>query len=156
MKILTTHTVTTLVALGLLVGCSSETNDQNPAIPEAAAPAAPVAGAGGMQRDPATATATTASATGTVQAVDASAGTVTIDHGPVEALQWPAMTMRFQAPDIDLGAIEEGDQVSFEFTSTGMDGTITSITKQERPQSAHAKHMRTGSRPIPRHSPFSA
>ena len=128
MKILTTHTVTTLVALGLLVGCSSETNDQNPATPEAAAPATGADGMDGMQRDPAT--TTTASATGTVQSVDASAGTVTIDHGPVDALRWPAMTMTFQAPDVELGAIEKGDQVSFEFTSTGMDGTITSITEQ--------------------------
>lgn len=128
MKILTTLTMTTLGVLGLLVGCSSDTNDQNPAIPEAAAPATPTAGGDGMQREPAT--ATTASATGTVQAVDASAGTVTIDHGPIDALQWPAMTMTFHAPDVDLGAIEKGDQVSFEFTSTGMDGTITSITEQ--------------------------
>ena len=128
MKILFTHTMTTLVALGLLVGCSSETNDQNQATPEAAAPAAGAEGMDGMQRD--SATATTASATGTVQSVDASAGTVTIDHGPVEALQWPAMTMTFRAPDVDLAAIEKGDQVSFEFTSTGMDGTITSITEQ--------------------------
>ena len=128
MKILTTYTMATLVALGLLVGCSSETNDQNPTTPEAAAPAAPAAGADGMdgmQRDSAT-----ASATGTVQSVDASAGTVTIDHGPVDALRWPAMTMTFQAPDVELGAIEKGDQVSFEFTSTGMDGTINSITEQ--------------------------
>ena len=128
MKILTTYTMTTLVTLGLLVGCSSETNDQNPASPEAAVPATGADGMDGMQRDPAT--TTTASATGTVQSVDASAGTVTIDHGPVDALRWPAMTMTFQAPDVELGAIEKGDQVSFEFTSTGMDGTITSITEQ--------------------------
>ena len=128
MKILTTYTMSTLVALGLLVGCSSETNDQNPATPEAAAPATGADDMDDMQRDPAT--TTTASATGTVQSVDASAGTVTIDHGPVDALRWPAMTMTFQAPDVELGAIEKGDQVSFEFTSTGMDGTITSITEQ--------------------------
>ena len=128
MKTLFTHTMITLVALGLLVGCSSETNDQNPASPEAAVPATGADGMDGMQRDPAT--TTTASATGTVQSVDASAGTVTIDHGPVDALRWPAMTMTFQAPDVELGAIEKGDQVSFEFTSTGMDGTITSITEQ--------------------------
>ena len=128
MKTLFTHTMITLVALGLLVGCSSETNDQNQATPEAAAPAAGAYGMDDIQRDPAT--STTASATGTVQSVDASAGTVTIDHGPVEALQWPAMTMTFQAPNVDLTAIEKGDQVSFEFTSTGMDGTITSITEQ--------------------------
>src|SRR3546814_1881067 len=77
-----------------------------------------------MQRDPAT--SPTASATGTVHSVDASAGTVTIDHGPVDALRWPAMTMTFQAPDVELGAIEKGDQVSFEFTSTGRSEEHTS------------------------------
>jgi len=38
--------------------------------------------------------------------------------------------MTFKAPDVDLSAIKQGDQVSFEFTSVGMDGTITSITRQ--------------------------
>ncbi|MEG3191042.1 MULTISPECIES: copper-binding protein [Novilysobacter] len=131
MKTLTTYTMTALLALGLLAGCSPEADEQNLAAPDAAAPAAPAPGADGMQgmqRD--NAGTTSASTTGTVQAVDASAGTITIDHGPVDALQWPAMTMTFQAPGIDLGSIEPGDEVSFEFTSTGMDGTITSISSQ--------------------------
>lgn len=78
--------------------------------------------------DSAMAPATRASATGTVQSVDAAAQTVTIAHGPVAALQWPEMTMTFKAPKVDLAAIKPGDEVSFEFTSTGMDGTITAIS----------------------------
>ncbi|HEY5613575.1 MAG TPA: copper-binding protein, partial [Lysobacter sp.] len=62
--------------------------------------------------------------------VDAAAKTVTIAHEAVESLKWPAMTMTFQAPDIDLSTIKAGDKVSFEVTAVGMDGTITSITRQ--------------------------
>lgn len=38
-----------------------------------------------------------ASAEGNVMAVDDEAGTITIDHGPVPAVDWPAMTMAFDA-----------------------------------------------------------
>lgn len=109
--------------LALLAGCSEPTNQTTVAEPEAAAPTA--------QPTPATTSAaTSASATGVVTAVDPSARTVTIEHGPVAALQWPAMTMTFQAPDADLAAIKAGDRVSFEFTSSGMDGTITALTQE--------------------------
>lgn len=129
-----------IVALGLMAGCSSPTD-------ESVAPAPATADAQESMTSPETATpqavspsedmpsanastADTASATGVVEAVDPIARTLTIAHGPVAALEWPAMTMTFQAPDVDLGSIEQGDQVSFEFTSTGMDGTITSMTRQ--------------------------
>src|SRR3970040_165523 len=58
--------------------------------------------------------AATASGSGEVAALDPAAGTVTINHGPIEALEWPAMTMTFAAPDVDLGAIKQGDTVRFE------------------------------------------
>ncbi|MDX1554928.1 MAG: copper-binding protein [Xanthomonadales bacterium] len=114
-------TVTALLSLGLLAGCSSPTDEQaaGTRTAELAAPASPAAGP-----------ATSASTTGTVNAVDRAARTITIAHQPVPELQWPAMTMTFQAPDADMDAIKPGDQVSFEFTSTGMDGTITSLTRQ--------------------------
>lgn len=109
--------------LTLLAGCSEPDNQAPVTEPEAAAPTA--------QATPATAAAmTSASATGVVTAVDPSAKTVTIEHGPVAALQWPAMTMTFQAPDADLAAIKSGDRVSFEFKSSGMDGTITALSRQ--------------------------
>ena len=40
-----------------------------------------------------------ASAQGTVTAIDAEAGTITVDHGPVPAIEWPAMTMPFASKD---------------------------------------------------------
>lgn len=39
----------------------------------------------------------TASAEGTVRKIDDDAGTITIDHGPVPQVEWPAMTMGFTA-----------------------------------------------------------
>ena len=38
----------------------------------------------------------TASAEGTVTAIDGEAGTITVEHGPVAAIDWPAMTMAFE------------------------------------------------------------
>ena len=38
-------------------------------------------------------------AVGTVKSVDAAAGTVTLAHGPVKSLNWPAMTMGFTVKD---------------------------------------------------------
>ena len=71
-----------------------------------------------------------ASAEGTVTAIDADAGTITLDHGAVPAIEWPAMTMAFEADEQLRQDVAVGDTVSFEFT-TGEDGnTITSITKK--------------------------
>ena len=84
------------------------------------------------QSKPATAdmaqSAKTASATGTVEAVDAAAGKITIAHGPVDALQWPAMTMGFKATPEQVASVQVGQKVQFEFESQGMDATITQIT----------------------------
>lgn len=70
----------------------------------------------------------TASAMGTVDAVDAMAGKISIAHGPVDALGWPAMTMSFKATPEQIGSVQAGQKVEFEFESQGMDGTITRIT----------------------------
>jgi len=114
-----------LLTFVFLAGCTSPSDDANapasitPATPSAAVPTAE-----------APAKMTKASANGVVEAVDTAARTITIAHGPIDALQWPAMTMTFKAPDADLSAIKKGDHVAFEFTSTGMNGTITTITRQ--------------------------
>lgn len=71
--------------------------------------------------------ATMAMATGTVESVDAGAGKITIAHGPVEALKWPAMTMAFKASPEQVTSVKAGQQVEFEFESKGMDNTITRI-----------------------------
>src|SRR5450755_4877698 len=41
--------------------------------------------------------ATTANATGTVTAVNPANHKVTFDHGPIPAINWPAMTMEFRS-----------------------------------------------------------
>lgn len=74
--------------------------------------------------------ARSATATGTVDKADAAAGTITISHGAVEALKWPAMTMAFKATPDQVASVQAGQKVSFEFTSSGMDATITMIKSQ--------------------------
>ena len=118
-----------LFAALLITGCSAAPDATPPAATATAPAATPAAPAPAPAPMP-PAEAKRASATGVVQSVDAAAHTVTIAHGPVEALAWPAMTMTFQAPGADLSTIKAGDNVSFEFTSTGMDGTIESISKK--------------------------
>jgi len=51
---------------------------------------------------------------GTVTALDVKASKATIDHAPIAALNWDAMTMGFQAAKgIDLSAFAAGDRVHF-------------------------------------------
>lgn len=67
-------------------------------------------------------------ASGKVTKVDKSAGAVTIAHGPVASLNWPAMAMPFKAKDkAMLDKVKNGDQVEFSFIQSGRDYTITSI-----------------------------
>lgn len=55
---------------------------------------------------------------------------VTISHGPVAGLGWPAMTMSFGAgsPEMVEG-LSVGDRVSFEFHQDNGAYTLTSLTK---------------------------
>jgi len=69
----------------------------------------------------------TAKATGTVRKINEEKGSVTIAHGPVPELDWPPMTMGFKASPEQMEQINEGDEVEFEFTSEGMNSSITSI-----------------------------
>src|SRR5258706_626206 len=53
--------------------------------------------------------------TGKVRAVDAPSGYIELDHDPIPSLQWPRMSMGFQAEDkSQLRALKEGDRVEFE------------------------------------------
>ncbi|PJR31311.1 MULTISPECIES: copper-binding protein [Lysobacteraceae] len=68
-----------------------------------------------------------ASAAGTVESVDIAAGKITIAHGPVEALHWPAMTMGFTASPELIAPVEVGQKVQFDFEARGMTARITRI-----------------------------
>lgn len=68
--------------------------------------------------------------TGTVAAVDAVAGKITLDHEAIAAVGWPAMKMGFSAkPDL-LKGIAVGDRVDFDLTVTGSAGEVTNIKKR--------------------------
>ena len=68
-------------------------------------------------------------ATGTIEAVDAKAGSVTINHGAVASLKWPPMVMDFVLTDAALAKdLRPGAFVNFEFIAkTGGEWVITGI-----------------------------
>ena len=116
-----------LCLVALLAACS-----RAPEAPPAEAPtaAAPTAAPAPMPAPTTAPAAKSANATGVIESIDAAAHTVTIAHDAVPALGWSEMTMTFSAPDVDLSAFKAGDAVKFDVTATGMDGTITAMSKQ--------------------------
>jgi len=72
----------------------------------------------------------TASGEGTVTAINADAGTISIDHGAIETIDWPAMTMAFQADETMRQQVAVGDEVTFAFRTTEGGGEITTISKK--------------------------
>lgn len=65
---------------------------------------------------------------GEVKSVDAKAGKVTLHHGPVASLGWPAMTMSFKAAPQLLQGLKAGQKVKF----TAKDGETPVITAIQR------------------------
>ena len=65
---------------------------------------------------------------GTVSKVDSAKSTVTIAHGPVSTMNWPAMTMTFKAKDKALlEKVKPGQKVDFEFVQQGKDYIVTAV-----------------------------
>jgi len=64
-----------------------------------ASPAAAQHAGHGDHAASATAPAAAVEGSGVVRKIDAAGGMVTIDHDPIRALNWPAMTMAFKVPD---------------------------------------------------------
>ena len=60
-------------------------------------------------------------------------GRVTISHGPVETIGWPAMTMRFRtdSPEMVQG-LSVGDPVNFQFRQAGEEYVLTSISRVQQ------------------------
>jgi Cu/Ag efflux protein CusF len=76
---------------------------------------------GGMQAD-------THQADGTVKAIDKEKLKITLAHGPVKTLNWPAMTMGFSVKDKSmLDKMTVGQKVHVEFVKQGNDYVVTSI-----------------------------
>ena len=67
---------------------------------------------------------------GEVRKVDKEAKKITIKHGPMPALEMPAMTMVFQVKDpAMLEQVKAGDKVKFEAQKLGGAFTVTAIEK---------------------------
>ncbi|WP_229501993.1 copper-binding protein [Massilia cellulosiltytica] len=67
-------------------------------------------------------------AVGTVKSVDPAAGTVTLAHGPVKSLNWPAMTMGFAVKDKALfDKLSVGKKVDVEIVQQGGNYVITAV-----------------------------
>ncbi len=73
-------------------------------------------------------------AEGTVEGIDPKAGTVSLNHGPVATLKWPAMTMEFKAANSGLlDGLKPGQAVAFEFVERQPgEYVVTSITAAPR------------------------
>ncbi len=90
-----------------------------------AAVARPMANRPGMDH---AAAAKTGQGTGVVTAIDARAGTLTIRHGPIPAVGWPAMTMTFKAtPPALLRGVRAGRTIGFDVRTRGMDAEVTAL-----------------------------
>lgn len=131
------RTLTTLALVGAataLAACGqkTETRTAEAPAPAASAPMAPAPAADSMagMNMAAGGEHKMAKGTGTVTAVDATAGTVTIDHGPIPEANWPAMTMGFKAAPALAQGVKAGDKVAFDLKLENGAGEITAIQKQ--------------------------
>lgn len=81
---------------------------------------------------------------GTVESVDRGTHTVSIAHGPVASLKWPAMTMEFGVANASLAAgLAPGARIAFEFVERKPgEYVITRIEPAAAPKAAagHAGH----------------
>jgi Cu(I)/Ag(I) efflux system protein CusF len=67
-------------------------------------------------------------ASGVVKKIDAAKGSVTLAHGPVPELKWPAMTMGFTVKDkalLDKLAVDK--TIDFEFVEQGKGYVVTAV-----------------------------
>ena len=67
---------------------------------------------------------------GTVTAIDAASGKITLDHGPIPELGWPAMKMAFKAGPAVTGQTAVGDKVEFDVRVSGMESEVTAVVKR--------------------------
>jgi Cu(I)/Ag(I) efflux system periplasmic protein CusF len=71
-----------------------------------------------------------ATGTGTVIGVDPPNGTITLQHGPMPEIGWPATRMAFKAPPEAIAAAKVGDRVEFDLKAVGPAFEITAVRKK--------------------------
>ena len=67
-------------------------------------------------------------AVGVVKKIDTGKGTVTLEHGPVQSLNWQAMTMTFGVKDKSLfDKLTTNKKVEVEFVQQGSNYVVTAV-----------------------------
>ncbi|WP_374344939.1 copper-binding protein [Phenylobacterium sp.] len=128
--VLTAGVLTAALALAAC-GQKTETAQAPAAAPEpAAAPAATPATDNMAGMNMAAEGAKMAKGMGTVTAIDTTAGTITVEHGPIPEANWPAMTTGFKAAPSLAQSVKAGDKVAFDLKLENGGGEITAIQKQ--------------------------
>ena len=118
-----TMTVTLLLTLGTLAACGQKSETTAPVTATGAA-----SPTGEMTRmAPTSQVGKMVKGSGTVTAVDAKAGTVTLDHEAIPDAGWPAMTMSFSAPAGVIAKAKPGEKVAFDLRIEDKGATITSL-----------------------------
>ncbi|MDP1952327.1 MAG: copper-binding protein, partial [Betaproteobacteria bacterium] len=108
------------------------TGEAKPAAPTAGK--APVAGAAPVVHR----------GSGTVESVDPAQASVTIAHGPIASLKWPAMSMEFKVKDAALlRAMKPGQKIDFE-TVAGVPGEYVIVRVQPATESKPAADAHQG------------
>jgi RND family efflux transporter MFP subunit len=137
-----------VVAANFLIDAESNLKAAVAGFGDSAKAADPGTAAGAVTASPSPAVGHKAS--GSVDAVDLKAGTLSLNHGPVPSLKWPAMTMEFKAANAGLlRGLKAGQSVRFEFVERQPgEYVVTSIAAAPPPGSAAAaaaKASATGS-----------
>ena len=120
-----------VVAANFLIDAESNLKAAVGGFASAAAPATPASAAATTTPEAPAVKAASHQAVGTVASVDATAGTVSLSHGPIASLKWPAMTMEFKAANASLlEALKPGAKVTVEFVERQPgEWVITSVKK---------------------------
>ena len=80
-------------------------------------------------------------ASGRIDEYDAKTGSVSIEHGPIESLKWPGMTMEFKvANEALLNGVKPGARIDFEFVERGEGEWVITAIKPTGGGSEHAGH----------------
>jgi Cu(I)/Ag(I) efflux system protein CusF len=113
-----------------LTACSPQAPEPAASAPVAETPAAPAMADMSMATEPQTAAGPITSM-GKITAVDASAGTLTLDHQAIPEVKWDAMSMAFTTTDpAMLKDLKVGDMVVFDLKSAAEPSKISRIVKQ--------------------------
>lgn len=115
----------------VLAGCSPQAPEPATPAPVAETPAPAPAMAGMPMSVETPAAAGPITSMGKITAIDATAGTLTLDHQAIPEVKWDAMSMAFTATDpAMLKDLKVGDMVVFDLKSAAEPSKISRIAKQ--------------------------